>query len=327
MLLLSREDVQSLLTMKDAIDAVEEAFRQFALGNVKMPAKSTISVEQNNGVIWAMPAYIAGDMNALGQKIVTTYPENPTRHNLPTTLATVELLDHETGECLAIMDGTFLTAIRTGAVGGVAAKHLARANSTRVAVFGAGVQAQTQLEALAEVRKIEAAKVFDNVTGRAGQYCERMSKKLKINVKEGEDPKDTLRGSDIVICASTSRVPVFSGEWLELGMHVNGVGSCTPETRELDTVSVRRSKVIVDSRDEVLNEAGDLIIPIAEKAISLEHIWGELGQVIIGKKKGRTSEQEITLFKSVGLAIQDVSTASVVYRKALEQNRGTNVRI
>jgi ornithine cyclodeaminase/alanine dehydrogenase len=194
-------------------------------------------------------------------------------------------------------------------------------------VFGAGVQAETQLEALTEVRRIEAAKVFDSVKGRASQYCERMSKKLKINLKEGADARDTLRGSDIVICASTSRVPVFNGDWLEFGMHVNGVGSCTPDTRELDTVSVRRSKVIVDSRDEVLREAGDLIIPIAENAITPEHIRSELGRVILDRTKGRTSDQEITLFKSVGLAIQDVSTAQAVYKKALEQNKGSYVTI
>jgi ornithine cyclodeaminase/alanine dehydrogenase len=311
--------------MKDAIGAVEEAFKQFALGNVIMPAKSPI--EQNKNVMWSMAAYVGGGMNALGQKVVTVYPENPTKHNLPTTLATVELLDPLTGECLAVMDGTFLTAMRTGAVGGVATKYLARTNSATVAVFGSGVQAETQLEAVTEVRRIDAAKVFDNVTGRASDYCQRMSKKLKIDLKEGADPRDTLRGSDIVICASTSPIPVFSGEWLELGMHINGIGSARPDIRELDTVSVRRSKVVVDSRDAALREAGDLIIPIAEKAISSEHIWGELGQVILGEKKGRTSDEEITLFKSVGLALQDVSTARVVYKKALEQNKGTNVRL
>jgi ornithine cyclodeaminase/alanine dehydrogenase len=313
--------------MKEAIDAVEEAFKQFALGNVKMPGKSSILVEQNKGVMWTMPAYIGGGMNALGQKVVTVYPENPAKHKLPTTLATIELLNPLTGECLAVMDGTFLTAMRTGAVGGVAAKYLARTNSATVAIFGAGVQAETQLESLAEVRRIDSAKVFDNVTGRAKDYCERMSKKLAIDLEEGADPRDTLRGSDIVICASTSRVPVFSGEWLEFGMHTNAVGSYTPDIRELDTTAIRRSKVIVDSRDAALREAGDLVIPIAEKVISAEHIRGELGQVILGKTEGRSSDQEITLFKSVGLALQDVSTALVVYKKALEQNKGTNVRL
>ncbi len=327
MLLLSRQDVQSLLTMKDAIRAVEEAFKQFALGNIEMPIRSSISIEQNKGIMLTMPAYIAGDMNALGQKTVTVYAENPSRKNLPTILAMVQLLDPETGECLAVMDGAFLTAMRTGAASGVATKYLARTNSSTVAVFGAGVQAETQLEAMAEVRRIKAAKVFDTVTQRVIQYCERMSKRLKIDVEQGTSPRDTLRGADIVICASTSRVPLFNGEWLELGMHVNGIGSHTPDTREIDTTAVRRAKVIVDSLQVALREAGDLIIPIAERAISFEHIWSELGDVVLGRKKGRTSDQEITLFKSVGLAIQDISTALIVYNKAIEQNKGTRVDI
>jgi len=322
MLFLSRKEVESLLTMKDAINAVEEAFKQFASGNVKMPPK--MSIEQNRGVAWTMPAYVGGTVNALGQKVVTVFPENPTKHNLPTTMAIVELLSPLTGECLAIMDGTFLTAMRTGAVSGVATKYLARTDSATVAIFGAGVQAAAQLEAVTEVRSITGAKVFDNVTGRAKDYCNRMSKKLNLSMEAAADPKEALRDSDIVLCASTSRVPVFNGLWLEGGMHINAVGSYRPDIRELDTTTIRRSKVIVDYLDAALREAGDLVIPIAEKAISSEHISGELGQVILGKN-GRTSNEEITLFKSVGLALQDVSTAQVVYKKALEQNKGTNV--
>lgn len=240
MLLLSREDVQSLVSMKDAIAVVEDAFKEFAQGNVDMPVRSSISVEHNKGIMLTMPAYIGGAMNALGQKVVTVYPENPTRHNLPTILATMQLLDHETGECLAVMDGTFLTAMRTGAASGVASKYLARIDSETVAVFGAGVQAETQLEAVAEVRKIKAAKVFDTATNRASQFSERMSKKLNIHVRQGEDPRDTLRGSDIVICASTSCVPVFNGEWLEVGMHINGIGSHTPDTRTRLTIHTKK---------------------------------------------------------------------------------------
>lgn len=207
MLLLSREDIQSLLTMDDAIRAVEEAFRQFALGNVKMPVRSSISVEPNDGIMLTMPVYIGGEMNALGQKVVTVYPDNSTKNNLPTILASVQLLDPETGQNLALMDGTSLTAIRTVAANGIA-KYLARTDSTTVAIFGAGVQAETQLEAVAEVRKIKGAKVFDMMTQRAVAYCERMSKKLKIDVKPSSSPRNTLRGSDIVICASTSRTGV-----------------------------------------------------------------------------------------------------------------------
>ena len=327
MLILSGDDVQSVLTMKDAIDVVEEAFKQFALGNVEMPVRASIALEQYKGLMLTMPAYIGGKLNALGQKVVTVYPENIERHKLPTILATVQLFDPETGDCLALMDGTFLTAIRTGAASGIATKYLAKSNSTCVALFGAGGQAEKQLEAVSKVRGINLAKVFDPVTQRASEYCERMSRKLGIDVKVGISPQETLRDADIIICASTSRTPVFSGDWLQPGMHINGIGSHTLDTRELDTTTVRRSKVVVDSRDAALKEAGDLLIPIAENAISSDHIWAELGDIILGTKKGRTSDQEITLFKSVGIALQDMSTAQLAYRRALEQGKGTVVKL
>ena len=302
MLLLSREDVQSVLTMKDAIRAVEEAFRQFALGNVRMPVRSSVTIQQHKGLMLTMPAYVGG-VEALGQKIVTVYPENLSKHDLPTILATVQLLDPETGECLAVLEGTYLTAMRTGAASAIATKYLARRDSSHIAVFGAGVQAETQLEAISEVRRIELAKVYDPVGQRVTEYCQRMSKRIGIEVKCAQNAQEALRDSDIVICASTSRTPVFNGEWLEPGMHINGIGSHTSDTRELDTVTIQRSKVVVDSRESALAEAGDLLLPIAENAISSEHIWAELGDIIIGKREGRTSDQEITLFKSVGIAI------------------------
>lgn len=327
MLLISRDEIQSILTMGDAIGAVEEAFKEFARGTVEMPVRVSLPVEQHNGVMLTMPAYIGGAFDAMGQKAVTVYPENPAKHGLPTILATVQLFDPETGKCLALLDGTTLTAIRTGAVGGVAAKYLAKKDSRCVGLFGAGVQAETQLAAVAEVRRIEVAKVFDIAEERKIQFCEKMARKLGIDVTPAQTPQETIRDSDIVICASTSRKPVFSGQWLQPGTHVNAIGSYTPDTRELDTATVTRSKVVVDSKEAALKEAGDLLIPIAEKAISSSHIWAELGEVLLGKKEGRTSDDEITVFKSVGLAIQDVSTASITYRKAVKQHRGRIVEI
>jgi ornithine cyclodeaminase/alanine dehydrogenase len=313
--------------MKDAINAVEEAFKEFVLGTVEMPVRVSVPVERYSGVMLTMPAYIGGAFDALGQKVVTVYPENREKYNLRTILATVQLFDSKSGECIALLDGTIITAMRTGAVSGVATKYLAPKDSKSAAVFGAGVQAQTQLEAVVEERSIEVARVYDPVEQLAREYCEKMSKKLGINVSAARDPSQAVRGSDILICASTARTPVFKGEWLRPGMHINAIGSYTPDTRELDTATIKRSKVIVDSRTAALKEAGDLLIPIGEKAISSRHIWAELGEIILGKKEGRTSSQEITLFKSVGLALQDVSTAAVAYRKAVEQQKGIKVDI
>jgi len=327
MLLLSRDDVQSVLSMKDAITAVEEAFKEFARGMVEMPVRLSIPVERYGGVMLTMPAYIGGTFDALGQKVVTVYPENQEKCKLPTILATVQLFEPKSGNCIAVLDGTIITAMRTGAVSGVATKYLALNDSKSVAVLGAGVQAETQLEAVAEERSIEVAKVYDPVEQRKALYCEKMSRKLGIVVSAARDPRQAIRGSDIVICASTARTPVFKGEWLEPGMHINATGSHTPDTRELDTATIKRSKVVVDSREAALKEAGDLLIPIGEKSISSQHIWAELGEIILGKKEGRTSSQEITLFKSVGLALQDVSTAAVAYRKAIEQRKGIEVAL
>ena len=312
--------------MQDAIHAVEEAFGQFALGNVRVGARVSVTTENHGGLMLTMPAYIVGT-DAMGQKVVTVYPANPSRHQLPTVLATVQLFNPETGECLALMDGTFLTAMRTGAASGVATKYLSRADSKCVAIFGAGAQAETQLEAVTEVRTIGLAKVFDPLTERKLEFCDRMSRKLRIAVRPSKESKENIADSDIVICATTSHTPVFSGEWLEPGMHINAIGSFDAGSREIDTTTVKRSKVVVDSREAAMKEAGDLLIPIAENVLSPEHIFAELGEIVIGRKAGRTTEQEITLFKSVGLAIQDVSVALTVYKKALELHKGTVARI
>jgi len=327
MLLLSREEIRSVLSMKDAINAVQEAFKEFARGTVKMPVRLSVSVEDYKGVMLTMPAYIGGAFDVLGQKVVTVYPENQERQKLPTILATVQLFDPKSGRCIALLDGTIITAMRTGAVGGVATRYLATKDSRSVGVFGAGIQGETQLEAVAEERSIEVVRVYDPVEQRKIQYCKDMSRKLGLDVRAASEPVQAVRGSNIIICASTARTPVFKGEWLESGVHINAIGSYTPDTRELDTVTITRSKVVVDSREAALKEAGDLIIPIGERAISSQNIWAELGDIILGKKEGRTSDQEITLFKSVGLALQDVSTAAVAYRKAIEQHKGTEVAI
>lgn len=312
--------------MKDAIHAVEYAFKLSAQGHVRMPPRASIMIDQHRGQMLAMSAYIGGAIDALGQKIVTVYPENRSK-DLPTILAVVQLFDPKSGECLSVMDGTYLTAVRTGAVSGVATKYLARRDAERVTVFGAGVQAESQLEAMKEVRGILRARVFDPIAARAIRYSEGMSEKLGIKIEVAQTPKDALREADIIICASTSSTPVFSGHWLEAGAHINAIGSHNPATRELDTDAVRRSKVVVDSREAALREAGDLLIPIAEQAITADHVWAELGEIVAGEKTGRDSDQEITLFKSVGLAIQDVSTARVAYEKAIESGKGTKIEI
>lgn len=321
-LLLSRNDVVRLLTMRDAIAAVEDAFCQLARGNVTMPQRTAIRVTAHGGTHLGMPAHIGGEMDALALKVVTVYPQNPTQHHLPTTIGLLVLSDPRTGAPLSVMDASYMTAMRTGAVSGVATKYLSRPDARRVGIFGAGVQAQTQLSAIACVRTLEGARVYDSDAAKAKSYAEQMTKTLGLPVVAVSSPREAVEGMDIIVAASSATEPIFDGAWLQPGQHVNGVGSHAPHTREMDTKTILRSKVFADSIDACLAEAGDLLIPIKEGAIDQTHIRAGLGEVVARMKPGRESDDEITLFKSVGLALQDASTAQMVYKKALEQRAG-----
>ncbi len=311
--------------MKEAIAVVEAGFRELAEGGVQMPPRQIMTEPERSGWIAIMPAYIRR-MKALATKVVTVYPENP-GINLPTTMATVILNDPETGRPLAVMDAGLLTAVRTGAVGGVAAKHLARSGSHTVGVFGAGVQARAQLEALCEVRSIDEVYNYDVVPEASNRFAEDISRRLGVKVTVAERPEQAVKGCDIIVTASTSKTPVFEGGWLEQGVHINGVGSHMADRREIDTEAVRRSKVVVDLREAAEKEYGEILIPVAEGVITLDHIYGELGEIVAGRKKGRMDSQEITFFKSGGLAIQDAAAAHLAYVKALEAGVGSNIDI
>lgn len=326
-LVLTRKDVEELLPMKEAMSAVEEAFRQYALGEAIMPLRTTIRIAGYKGVNLAMPAYVGGDMDALGLKVVSVYGDNPEKYGLPAVLATVVLNDPRTGDLLAIVDGTWLTAMRTGAVSGVATCYLAREDVKTAAVFGAGVQARTQLMAVCEAREIVTARVYDPVPEIQNRYCQEMSERLGIEVTPVSSPHAAVEGADVVIAASSARTPLFDGEWLSPGTHVNGVGSHSPAARELDTTTILRSKLVVDQREAALAEAGDVIIPLNEGHVTADHIHAELGEVVAGLKEARANEDEITVFKSVGLAIQDVATATRVYQLAKEKGAGTTLSL
>ncbi|MEM3506915.1 MAG: ornithine cyclodeaminase family protein [Candidatus Bathyarchaeia archaeon] len=326
-LILDKHDIESILSMKETIKIIEEAFKQFALKNVVMPLRICVNIKQYNGSLLSMPAYIGGSMDSLGLKVVTVYKQNPIKYGLPTILATIQLHDSKTGKLLALMDGTYITAMRTGAVVGVATKYLANKDSKTLGVFGAGTQGKYCILAVKEVRNIELIKVYDLIPSQMKIFCEEIYKKTGIKAIPVNNPKETVYESDIIITATTSKNPVFNGELLEKGVHINAIGAHTPDTRELDEITIKKSKIIVDSKEATLNEAGDLIIPIKKGLISSKAIYAELGEVITGKKPGRESKDEITVFKSVGLAIQDISTAKLVYEKAIKENIGKTIEI
>lgn len=324
--LLTRDEVQNVLTMKDSMEAVEEAFRQLSLGTVDMPQRPVIKAPGESGVVLFMPALIGG-MGSLGMKVVSVYPNNPAQHDKPTVMGLILLNDVATGEVVAIMDGGYITAMRTGAVSGVATKHMARPDASVASIFGGGVQARTQLMAAAEARNLERAQVYDVVAEQSAAFAEEMTELLGIPVEAVDDPRAAIENAHIVCTATSAHDPVFAGDWLRPGTHVNGIGSHAPDMRELDTTTVKRSRVIVDQVSAALAEAGDLIIPMQKGEIDEDHIAGELGDVVAGKTPGRLSDDEITLFKSEGLAIQDVSVATKVYQLAIEKGVGTEVGI
>jgi alanine dehydrogenase len=323
-LLLSRNDVMKVLDMPDCIRVVENAFSELASGTAVLPLR--INITPPDGLSLYMPAYLK-KMGALACKVVTVYKNNPSKHNMPTTIGKVLLQDPETGDVICIMDGGYLTAVRTGAASGVATVYLARKDRGQIAgIFGAGVQAKMQLWGVAVARELSKAYVYDKIDDSSIKFAKEMTEKLKIDVIKVDSPEKILE-ADIICAATSSPTPIFDGKKVRPGTHINGIGSHTPGARELDSEIIKRSKLIADSREACLKEAGDIMIPIKDGIINESHIWAELGEVITSKKPGRTSPEEITLFKSNGLAIQDVATAKLVYDKAKVAGIGVSAEI
>lgn len=323
-LVLNRKDVMSVLDMKSCMDVVENAFAELANGTADLPLR--INIKPPDGLSLYMPAYLQ-EMGALACKVVTVYKNNPSRFNLPTIFGKVLLQNPETGDVICIMDGGYLTAVRTGAGSGVATKFLARKDKGQVVgIFGAGVQARTQLWAVTVARKISKSLVYDVSADAAHRFVTEMSEQLNIPVKKVDSPEKILE-ADILCAATSSPSPLFDGSKVKEGTHINGIGSHTPNARELDTTIIKRSKLVGDSKEACFNEAGDIIIPLKEGAIDESHFHAELGEVITGRKSGRTDDAEITIFKSNGLAIQDAATAKLVYDKAVEAGVGVEVEI
>jgi ornithine cyclodeaminase/alanine dehydrogenase len=321
-LLLSRGDIESFFTMKQCMEAVENAFSSLAQGNANMPQRTLIALPDKSGLALFMPAHIKS-LHALGTKVVSVYHENIRKHNLPAVLGTILLLDEDTGFPVAIMDGGFLTAMRTGAASGVATKYMARPDADTGMIFGTGVQAFTQVLAIHEARPLKKLLAWSlDPDDKRQAFADKVTAKTGIPVEQASDPASAGQ-ADIVVLATSATEPVVNGVWFKPGTHVNSIGSHTPKMRELDTLTVQRSRVVCDLIDACKAEAGDFIIPANEGAWSWDKVAGNLGDVVLGRIAGRTSPEEITLFKSVGLAIQDVSAAKAVFEEAVKRGIGT----
>ncbi|MFC1982993.1 ornithine cyclodeaminase family protein [Chloroflexota bacterium] len=325
MLLLTRDEVIKVLDMSDCMDACERAFVEMTSGTAVLPLR--INITPPDGLALYMPAYLK-EMGALACKVVTVYKNNPIKYDIPVIIGKVLVQDIKTGDVICIMDGGYLTAVRTGAASGVATKYLARDYKCQVAgIFGAGVQAKAQLWALTIARDLVKAYVYDVIDEAATKFTYEMSTKLNLEVIKSDSPTQILKEADIICTATSSSAPIFDGEKVKLGTHINGIGSHTPNARELDTAIIKKSKLIADSYEACLSEAGDIMLPIQEGGIDSSHIHADLGEIITGKKPSRTDDKEITIFKSNGLAIQDVSTAKLVYDKAVQAGIGTEIEL
>lgn len=324
--ILSGADVRQAVTMAEAIEAVKQAYIQLSAGQAVVPLRTPVPVERQSGVTLFMPAYLAAS-DALGAKIVSVFPGNPAR-GLPLIHAVVLVLDAETGQPVALMDGTYLTALRTGAASGVATDLLARREASVVAIFGAGAQARTQLEAVCTVRQIGQVWVYDPDRRAVETYVAEMKVRggpIPADIWAADSPAQAVRHADVICTATTSHSPVFADADLKVGVHINGIGSYTPDMQEVPAETVARARVVVDSRSASLAEAGDLIIPLRQGIVAETDIYGEIGQVAAGTLPGRSSEEEITFFKSVGVAVQDVAVAGLVLHRAAELGLGNEV--
>jgi len=321
LLVLSGEDLLRALPMERAVRAMRSAFTALSEGRALLPPR--MNLPAGKGTLLVMPALL-GEGGGAAVKVLTLEPENPAR-GLPLIHALAVLLDGESGRPLAVLEGGTLTALRTGAAAGLATDLLARPEAEAAALFGAGIQAKTQLMAFCAVRKVREARVFDPRRERAEAFAREMSGELGIPVRAAATPAEALRGAGLVSTATTSGEPVFEPGLVEPGTHINAVGAFTPRTREIPGEIVARARVVVDQREACLAEAGDLLLPMKEGLVSEDHIQAELGEVAGGSKPGRTSREEITLFKSVGVAVQDAAAAREAYESARELGLGREV--
>jgi ornithine cyclodeaminase len=328
MLLLSREDILSVFSMKDAIEADKKAFVLHSKGKAKMPLRINLETENKAGQCMFMPAYVGGELNMAGVKMVSFFAGNAAK-NIPVVPATVAVVDGTTGLVTAIVEGTTLTQLRTAAISGAATELLANPDCKIGALFGTGGQATAQLEALMTARDLEEIRVFDVVEGRADAFIKKnaaLADKFGVKLIAAKSPKENVADADVITSVTISATPVFDAADIKPGCHINGVGSYTPDKRELPfEILQRASRIFVDNVEAVLAEAGDFAIPIKQGIFSEDQLAGELGELIMGKAEGRKSHDEITVMKTVGFATLDIVAAVEIVKKAEAAGVGTKV--
>lgn len=323
--ILSADDVRAALPMPLAIGAARDAFLQLQLGEATLPPRAHIDLPDHQGVALFMPSLLPRT-GRMGVKAITLFDGNPAM-GLPRIHAIMLVIDAATGAPLAVMDAGTLTALRTGAGSGVATDLLARRDAGSVAILGAGPQARTQLEAVCCVRTIQRVWVVDPVGDAAEGFAAEMSERMGVSVRVAGDARDALREADIVCAATVSTTPVFADADLRAGAHVNAIGSYKPHVQELPSATISRGRVVVDHLASALAETGDLLIPISEGVFSADRIHCEIGELLTGARQGRSCSEEITVYKSVGVAVMDLAAAAIALDRAELLGLGTEARL
>ncbi len=324
-LILSQREIRELLPMDVCIELVADALASLARGEAQNPLRRGLRLSDGRSLLGTMPGEL-GAPRAIGLKAIAVFPGN---HGTPWDAhqGVVVLFDPENGRPVAILEASEITAIRTAAASGVATRLLARENARDLALIGAGVQARTHLAAMLAVRRLERVRVFCRGTEQREAFARRESARQGIEVEPVGSARAAVEGADLVCTTTSSREPVLLGEWLTPGAHVNAVGACTPKSRELDATAIARSRLYVDRRESALNEAGDFLLAREEGAVGDSHIVAELGEVLIGRAPGRRTSEEITLFESLGLAVEDLAAAHHVVQRARARGLGTLVEL
>jgi ornithine cyclodeaminase len=325
MLVLNQNEVNELLPMRACIDVMASALATLARGDAVLPLRTVLVYPDGTGAFAVMPAYL-GTPKTIGAKVVTVVPGNHGTE-FDSHQGAVLLFDAKNGSLVAILDATPVTAIRTAAVSAVATRELARENASSLAIIGSGVQALTHLEAMCAVRPIKTLRVYSRNRANCQRLADVAREKFKLDASVAASGEDAVRNADIICTTTSSSEPVLFGDWVSPGAHINAVGSSQRSARELDSAAVVRSRLYVDRRESALNESGDMLVPLKAGDITPDHIVGEIGDLLLGRAPRRGSDQEITLFNSLGLAIEDLAAASYVYEEAVRRGVGTSVML
>ena len=324
-LIINQSEVRRLLPMAECISVMADALKALARGEAILPLRPVLWLPEKYGALGMMPSYL-GDIKTMGLKVVSVFPHN---HGTEYDSHQGAVLVFETihGQLLSIMDSSSITAIRTGAVSGVATKLLAREDAKTLTILGSGVQARSHLAAMLQVRKIERVSVWSRNAEHAGEFAERALQRYGIRTEAAPTVQAAVEEADIICTTTAATEPILKGEWIAPGTHINAVGSSVPFTRELDTAAIVKARLFVDRRESTINEAGDFLFAKKEGALSDDHIRGEIGELLLGSGVGRAAPDEITVFKSLGLAIEDLAAANYVYKKAVELGVGAAIEL